>query len=74
MGDKYHVTIDLQRIQANLLKYEGGRLTELQIRNWLRSVGFTPDHAGSGWTADSDCLSRLDRSEIVAMSRLGPTH
>ncbi len=47
----YRVTIDIPRIQANVLAMEGGRLTELAVRNWLRSVGFSPERDGRTWLA-----------------------
>jgi hypothetical protein len=68
MADRFRVRIDLDRIQANVLAYEGGRLSELQIRNWLRSVGFTPNTDGS-WVAEEDCLDRLHRTEILELRR-----
>ena len=55
MADKFRVRIDLDRIQANVLAYEGGRLSELQIRNWLRSVGFTP-HGDGTWPDTQDVI------------------
>ena len=67
MADKFRVRIDLDRIQANVLAYEGGRLSELQIRNWLRSVGFTP-HSNGTWLAEQDCLDRLHRTEILELT------
>jgi hypothetical protein len=67
MADKFRVRIDLDRIQANVLAYEGGRLSELQIRNWLRSVGFTP-HVDGTWVADQDCIDRLHRTEILELT------
>ena len=72
MAQRYRVRIDLQRIQSNVLAYEGGRLSELQVRNWLRSVGFTPEPDGRSWVAEDDCLTRLHRTEIVGLTRLGP--
>ena len=66
MADRFRVRIDLDRIQANVLAYEGGRLSELQIRNWLRSVGFTPNTDGT-WVAEEDCLDRLHRTEILEL-------
>jgi hypothetical protein len=65
VGDRFHVRIDVARIQANMLRDEGGKLTERQIRNWLISAGFTPDPDGPGWTADRDALRQLDRSELL---------
>jgi hypothetical protein len=69
MADRFRVRIDLDRIQSNVLAYEGGRLSELQIRNWLRSVGFTP-HADGTWVGDQDCLDRLHRTEILELCRV----
>jgi hypothetical protein len=40
-------------------------LSELEIRNWLRSVGFTPEADGRSWLAGGDCLGRLHPTEIV---------
>jgi hypothetical protein len=65
VGDRFHVRIDLARIQSNMLRDEGGKLSERQIRNWLISAGFTPDPDGPGWTADRDALRQLDRSELL---------
>lgn len=69
MADRFRVRIDLERIQTNVLAFEGGRLSELQIRNWLRSVGFTP-HGDGSWVADEDCLDRLHRTEILEVRRV----
>jgi hypothetical protein len=72
-GDStYRVTIDIPRIQANVLACEGGRLTELAVRTWLRSVGFTPEPGGDGatWLSDADSLRRLDKSEILRAERV----
>ena len=66
----YRVTIDIQKIQANVYKHEGGRLTELAVYNWLRSVGFRPEQGRKTWLADRETLSRLDKSEIVRAQRL----
>jgi hypothetical protein len=65
VGDRFHVRIDLARIQSNMLRDEGGKLSERQIRNWLISAGFTPDPDGPGWTADREALRQLDRSELL---------
>lgn len=63
--EHYRVVIDVEQIRANLLRYEGGQLSELQIRNWLRSVGFKPDNDGRTWLADRECLHRLHHTEIL---------
>jgi hypothetical protein len=65
----YRVAIDVPRIQANVFAHEGGRLTDLAVRNWLRSVGFNPEAGGAGntWLADRDSLGRLDQSEILSV-------
>ena len=68
----YRVRIDLARIQANVLALEGGRLSEWAIRNWLRSVGFTPDPDGRTWLAGRDCLGRLHPTEIIGLTPAGP--
>jgi hypothetical protein len=69
----YRVTIDVRKIQANVYANEGGRLSELAVRNWLRSVGFHPEAGGKTWLGDVESLSRLDKSEIVRSERLhGP--
>lgn len=72
----YRVTIDIQKIQSNVYKTEGGRLTELAVYNWLRSVGFCPEPGNKTWLADRESLSRLEESEIVHFERLGaePVH
>ena len=63
----YRVAIDVARIQANVLACEGGRLSDLAVRNWLRSVGFKPVPCADGqtWLGDADGLRRLDKSEIL---------
>ncbi len=66
----YRVTIDIPKIQANVYACEGGRLSELAVRNWLRSVGFHPEPSGVTWIATDDGLRRLDQSEIVRAERL----
>lgn len=66
----YRVTIDIRRIQANVLAMEGGRLSELAVRNWLRSVGFTPEPNGRTWLADAETVRRLDKSEILRADRV----
>ena len=70
----YRVAIDVARIQANVLACEGGRLSELTVRNWLRSVGFKPEPNGGGgdhtWLADAEGLRRLDKSEILRVERV----
>jgi hypothetical protein len=66
----YRVTIDVRKIQANVYANEGGRLSELAVRNWLRSVGFHPESGGRTWLGDVESLSRLDKSEIVRTERL----
>ena len=71
MAGTYRVTIDIPKIQANVYAMEGGRLSELAVRNWLRSVGFSPEGDGMTWLATQDSLGRLDKSEIV---RAEPVH
>lgn len=68
----YRVDIDLARIQANVLAFEGSQLSEWAIRNWLRSVGFTPDPDGRTWLAGGDCLGRLHPTEILDLTPVGP--
>lgn len=70
MAGTYRVTIDIVKIQANVFEMEGGRLTELAVRNWLRSVGFSPEGNGRTWLATEESLARLDRSEILRTDRL----
>ena len=70
MAGTYRVTIDIPRIQANVYAMEGGRLTDLAVRNWLRSVGFSPEGDGRTWLATQESLSRLDRSEILRSERV----
>ena len=69
-GSTYRVTIDVRKIQSNVYASEGGRLSELAVRNWLRSVGFHPESGGRTWLGDIESLSRLDKSEIVRTERL----
>lgn len=66
----YRVTIDVRKIQSNVYANEGGRLSELAVRNWLRSVGFHPEAGGRTWLGDVESMSRLDKSEIVRSERL----
>ena len=61
---KYRVKLDLRKIRSNVLSDEGGLLTPHQIRQWLLSVGFTPEPRGT-WLADRSCLHRLKKDEIV---------
>jgi hypothetical protein len=69
-SNTYRVTISVRKIQANVYASEGGRLSELAVRNWLRSVGFHPEADGRTWLADVESISRLDQSEIVRSERL----
>ena len=71
-GDTYRVAIDVARIQANVLACEGARLTDLTVRNWLRSVGFTPEPGADGqtWLAEAESLRRLNKSEILRVERV----
>ena len=66
----YRVTIDIPRIQSNVFACEGGRLSDLTVRNWLRSVGFTPEPGAHTWLADAESLRRLNKSEIVRAERV----
>jgi hypothetical protein len=70
MAGTYRVTIDIPRIQANVFEMEGGRLTELAVRNWLHSVGFSPESNGRTWLVAEESLGRLDRSEILRVDRV----
>ena len=70
MAGTYRVTIDIARIQSNVFEMEGGRLSDLAVRNWLRSVGFSPEGNGRTWLAAEENLGRLDRSEIVHVDRV----
>ena len=70
MAGTYRVTIDIPRIQANVFAMEGGRLSDLAVRNWLRSVGFSPEGDGRTWLATEESLGRLDRSEILRSERV----
>ena len=73
MAGTYRVTIDIPRIQSNVFEMEGGRLSDLAVRNWLRSVGFSPEGNGRTWLAAEESLGRLDRSEILRADRV-PDH
>jgi hypothetical protein len=66
----YRVTIDIQKIQANVFACEGGRLSDQTVRNWLRSVGFTPEPGAQTWVADAETVRRLDKSEILRAERI----
>jgi hypothetical protein len=71
-GITYRVAVDVARIQANVLACEGARLSELTVRNWLRSVGFTPEPGSDGqsWLVDAEALRRLNKSEILRIERV----
>jgi hypothetical protein len=71
-GTTYRCSIDINRIQCNVYRAEGGRLSELAVHNWLRSVGFVPDPGGKTWLADRESLDRLDQSEILSAERIWP--
>lgn len=66
----YRVTIDIPRIQANVFAMEGGRLSDLAVRNWLLSVGFAPEPGGRTWIADAETVRRLDQTEILRAERV----
>ena len=70
MAGTYRVTIDIPKIQSNVFEMEGGRLSDLAVRNWLRSVGFRPEGNGRTWLAAEESLGRLDRSEILDVDRV----
>lgn len=70
MAGTYRVTIDIPKIQANVFAMEGGRLTDRAVRNWLRSVGFSPEGNGMTWLATQETLGRLDKSEILRAERV----
>ena len=70
MAGTYRVTIDIKKIQANVFAMEGGRLSDLAVRNWLRSVGFSPEGNGGTWLATQESLGRLDKSEILRAERV----
>lgn len=70
MAGTYRVRIDIRKIQANVFEMEGGRLTDLAVRNWLRSVGFSPEGDGVTWLASQESLGRLDKSEILRAERV----
>ena len=71
MAGTYRVTIDVRRIQANLLDQEGGRISEDGIRAWLRGTGFVlTDPVSDTWLADEDHLRVLQDSEILEVSRV----
>ena len=75
MNYKYHVRIDLQRIQSNVLAFEKATSPSFRSATWLLSVGFTPDPRtpapADAWLADRECLSRLHRTEILAATPAG---
>lgn len=68
----FRVRIDVGRIQSNILSQEGGRLSEQNIRSYLRSVGFTPagDGASDTWLAHAENLHILHESEILQKHRV----
>jgi hypothetical protein len=68
-GGTFRVTIDVRRIQANLLLQEGGLLSEQDVRRWLLSVGFRPEQGGT-WLASELDLRVLDPNEVTATERI----
>ena len=71
MAGTYRVTIDVQKIQTNMLTQEGGKISEDGIRAWLRGTGFVlADPANDTWVTDEENLRMLQDSEIVQVSRL----
>ena len=71
MAGTYRVTIDVQKIQSNMLNQEGGRISEDGIRAWLRGTGFVlADPVNDTWLTDEENLRILQESEIVQVSRV----
>jgi hypothetical protein len=71
MAGTYRVTIDVQKIQSNMLNQEGGRISEDGIRAWLRGTGFVlADPENDTWLTDGENLRLLQRSEILRLSRV----
>lgn len=71
MAGTYRVTIDVQKIQSNMLNQEGGRISEDGIRAWLRGTGFVlADPANDTWLTDEENLRILQESEILQVSRV----
>ena len=68
-GGTFRVTIDVRRIQENLLAQEGGRLREQDVRRWLLSVGFRPEQGGT-WLAGAQELRVLDPTEVTVAQRI----
>ena len=72
MAGTYRVTIDVQKIQTNMLTQEGGRISEDGIRAWLRGTGFVlADPANDTWVTEEENLRMLQDSEILRVSRVG---
>jgi hypothetical protein len=71
MAGTYRVTIDVQKIQSNMLDQEGGRISEDGIRAWLRGTGFVlANPADDTWLTDGENLRILQRSEILRLDRV----
>jgi hypothetical protein len=63
MAGTYRVTIDLQKVRANM-HYQGRQLSEGEIESWLKIVGFVREDGGT-WLSEPETLRCLDESEIV---------
>ena len=71
MAGTYRVTIDVQKIQTNMLSQEGGRISTDGIRAWLRGTGFVlADPANDTWLTDEENLRILQESEILEVCRV----
>lgn len=72
MAGTYRVTIDVEKIQSNMLCQEGGKISQDGIRAWLRGTGFVlADPANDTWLTEEENLRILQRSEILTLSRVG---
>ena len=71
MAGTYRVTIDVEKIQSNMLNQEGGRISQDGIRAWLRGTGFVlADPDDDTWLTDEENLRILQESEILRVSRV----
>jgi len=71
MAGTYRVTIDIEKIQLNMLNQEGGRISQDGIRAWLRGTGFVlADPVNDTWLTEEENLRLLQESEILQVSRV----
>lgn len=61
-GVRYIATLDLSKVRPGM--------NELDVRNWLMTIGFTPTGKPDVWKADQRHLSRIPKSSILRAQKL----